>query len=90
MKNNLVKLRQKSKLAQSYVNFYKPTLHGLKKHRILKRLANSKNIAVLPPDKGSETVILNRNSLILFVTVLRSQNHLLNQRYREKNNCNAS
>ena len=48
-----------SNLAHSYVNFYKPTLHALKKHRILKRLAKNKDIVILHPDKGSEIVILN-------------------------------
>ena len=49
-----------SNLAHSYVNSYKLTLHALKKHRILKRLANNKDIVILRPDKGSRTVILNR------------------------------
>ena len=31
-------------LAQSYVNSYKPILHALKKHQILKRLGNNKFI----------------------------------------------
>ena len=33
-----------SNLAHSYVNSYKPTLHTLKKHRILKRLTRNKDI----------------------------------------------
>ena len=33
-----------SYLAHSYVNSSKPTLHALKKSRILKRLANNKDI----------------------------------------------
>ena len=33
-----------SNLAHSYVNSYKPTLHALKKTRILKRLANNTDI----------------------------------------------
>ena len=53
-----------SNLAHCYVNSYKPTLHALKKHRILKRLANNKDIVILRPDKGSGTVILNRDEYI--------------------------
>ena len=53
-----------SNLAHSYVNSYNPTLHALKKHRILKRLANNKDIVILRPDKGSGTVILNRDDYI--------------------------
>ena len=64
MKNNLVNLTKISNLAHSYVNFYKPTLHALKKHRILKRLANNKDIVILRPDKGSRAVILNRDDYI--------------------------
>ena len=30
-----------SNLAHSYVNSYKPTMHALKEHRFLKRLANN-------------------------------------------------
>ena len=51
-------------MAHSYVNSYKPTLHALKKHRILKRLANNKYIVILSPDKGSGTIILNRDEYI--------------------------
>ena len=46
-------------LTHSYVNSYKPTLRALKKHRILKRLANNKDIFILRPDESSGTVILN-------------------------------
>ena len=53
-----------SNLAQSYANSYKPTLHALKKHRNFKRLANNKDIVILRPDKGSGTVILNRDDYI--------------------------
>ena len=53
-----------SNLAHCYVNSYKSTLHALKKHRIFKRLANNKDIVILHPDKGSETVILNRDEYI--------------------------
>ena len=53
-----------SNLAHSYANSYKPALHALKKHRIFKRLANNKDIVILRPDKGSATVILNRDDYI--------------------------
>ena len=52
-----------SNLTHSYVNSYKPTLHALKKHRILKRSAN-KDKVILRPDKGSGTIILNRDEYI--------------------------
>ena len=60
-KNSLVKLRKKCSLAHSYVNSYKSTFHALKKYRILRRLTNNKKIVILRPDKGSGTVILNRD-----------------------------
>ena len=53
-----------SNLAHSYANSYKPTLQALKKHRICQRLANNKDIVILRPDKGSGTVILNRDDYI--------------------------
>ena len=53
-----------SNLAHSYVNNYKPTLHALKKHRILKRSVSNKDIVVLRPDEGSGTVVLNRNDYV--------------------------
>ena len=53
-----------SNLAHSYVNSYNPTMLALKKHQILKRLANNKDIVILRPDKGSGTVILNRDEYI--------------------------
>ena len=53
MKTNLVKLRQKSNLVRNYVNSYKPTLHSLQKHRILKKLADNEDIVIIRPDKGS-------------------------------------
>ena len=53
-----------SNLAYSYVNSYNPTLLALKKHWILKRSANNKDIVILRPDKGSGAVILNRDEYI--------------------------
>ena len=75
-----------SNLAHSYVNSYKATLHALEKHRVLKRVANNKDIAILRPDKGSGTVVLirdntSRNYLILLVTLLTAKNYLLIQHY---------
>ena len=51
-------------MADSYVNSYKPPLDALKKHQILKRLARHEVIFILRPDKGSGTVILNRDDYI--------------------------
>ena len=72
-------------MAHSYVNSYKLTLHALKKHRILKRLANNKDIVILRPDKGSGTVILNRDEYIKKLSDIISdtskfKNYLLIQR----------
>ena len=53
-----------SNLVDSYVNSYKPILHALKKHRIVKRLLSTKDIVILRPDKGSGTIILNRDEYI--------------------------
>ena len=53
-----------SNLAHSYVNSYKRTFHALRKYRILKRLANNKDIVILRPEKGRGTVILNRGDYI--------------------------
>ena len=53
-----------SNLAHSCANCYKPTLHALKKHRFFKRLANNKVIVILHPNKGSGTVILNRDDYV--------------------------
>ena len=54
----------KFNLAHSYINSYKPASHALKKHRILKIFPNNKDIVILHPDKGSGTVILNRDDYI--------------------------
>ena len=47
-------------LANSYVNACKLTKNSLKKHKILKRLRESKDIVILKADKGCGTVILDR------------------------------
>ena len=49
-----------SHLANSYVNAYKPTKNYLKKHKILKRLRESKDIVILRSDKGCGIVILDQ------------------------------
>ena len=49
-----------SHLANSYINAYKPTKNSLKKHKILKKLRDSKVIVILRRDKGCGTVILDR------------------------------
>ena len=68
-----------------YQHSYIPTLHILKKKKILKRLGSSKYIAILLPDKESLSycgrVILKRDDyikkifdyLILLVTLLSSK-----------------
>ena len=53
-----------SNLAQRYVNSYKPILPALEKHQILKRLAKNNDIVNFLPDKGSGTVILNKDDHI--------------------------
>ena len=55
------KLRSEiSHLANNYISSYKPNKNTLKKHGILKRLKNNKDIVIIRPDKGSGVVILNR------------------------------
>ena len=49
-----------SHLANSYVNAYRPTKNYLKKHKILKRLRESKDIVILRSDKGCGIVILDQ------------------------------
>ena len=43
-----------SDLAHGYVNSYKRTLHALRKYRILKRLANNKDIVIYVQKKVVE------------------------------------
>ena len=50
-----------SYLAHQYHSSYKPTSSSLKKHRILKKLRNNKNIIITRPDKGNGVVILERD-----------------------------
>lgn len=47
-------------LANNYVSSYKPSLASLKKHSILKKLKNKKEIIITRPDKGNGVVIMNR------------------------------
>ena len=49
-----------SALAHEYCASYEPSRQALKKHAILKRLRNNKNIVICKPDKGNSVVILNR------------------------------
>ena len=49
-----------SHLANSYYSNYKPTRAALRKHRILKKLKNSKDIVILQPDKGNGVAIMNK------------------------------
>ena len=48
-----------SHLANSYYSNYKPTRADLKKHGILKKLRNNKDIVILRPDKGNGVVIMD-------------------------------
>ena len=55
------KLRaQLPQLANSYYSKYKPSIQMLKKHGILKKLRENKNIVITHPDKGTGVVIMNR------------------------------
>ena len=71
LKNNEEAGRTKSELsylANSYYYNYHPTKQTLKKHGVLKRLKNKKDIIILKPDKGNSVVVLDRgvyNSCIL-------------------------
>ena len=53
-----------SHLANTYYNTYRPSRDSLKKHRILKKLKNNKDIMITKPDKGNGVVIMDRNSYI--------------------------
>ena len=58
---NLSSLKvQLSYLANSYYCNYKPTKSTLKKHSILKKLKNNKDIIITHPDKGEGVVIINK------------------------------
>ena len=82
-------------MADNHANSYKPTLHALRKHRILKRLANNKDIVLVRSDKGSGTVILNRDGYIKKLSDILSdtsklKSYPLIHRQREKDNCSSS
>ena len=51
---------QLSQLANSYYSKYKPSTQTLKKHGILKKLRENKDIVITYPDKGNGVVIMNR------------------------------
>ena len=48
-------------LANNYTSSYRPSKAALKKHSILKKLKNNKNIIITRPDKGNGVVIMNRS-----------------------------
>ena len=49
-----------SHLANSYNSNYKSTRTALKKHGILNKLRNNKDIVILRPDKGNGVVIMDK------------------------------
>ena len=49
-----------SQLGNSYYSKYKPFTQTLKKHGILKKLRENKDIVITHPDKGNRLVIMNR------------------------------
>ena len=49
-----------SQLGNSYYSKYKPSTQTLKKHGILKKLRENKDIVITHPDKGNGVVIMNR------------------------------
>ena len=55
---------QLSHLENSYYSYYKPSVSTLKKHGILKRLRNNREIVILRPDKGNGVVIMSRKDYI--------------------------
>ncbi len=48
-------------LANCYTSSYKPSHASMKKHSILKKLKNNKDIVITRPDKGNGVVIMNRS-----------------------------
>ena len=68
-----------SYVAKSYVYNYNPSL---KKHCLLKRLRNNKDIVILKPDKGNRVVVLDRkvyNAVLLKIISDTSKFKLLTQ-----------
>ena len=53
-------LRAESQLANLYYSKYKPSTQTLKKHGILKKLRENKDIAITHPEKGNGVAIKNR------------------------------
>ena len=49
-----------SQLGNSYYSKSKPSTQTLKKHGILKKLRENKDIVITHPDKGNRVVIMNR------------------------------
>ena len=48
-------------LANNYTSSYNPSYSSLKKHSILKKLKNKKDIIITRPDKGNGVVVMNRS-----------------------------
>ena len=67
-----------SHLANSYYSNYKPTRAALKKHGILKKMRNNKDIVILRPEKGSGVVIMNK------ITYKSNMHELLNDKSKFK------
>ena len=49
-----------SNIAQNYISNYRLSPDDIRKHKIIKRLQNNKNLVITRPDKGSGTVILDK------------------------------
>ena len=56
---------QLSHLENSYYSYYKPSVSTLKKHGILKRLRNNREIVILRPGKGNSVVIIERTIFVV-------------------------
>ena len=49
-----------SYLANNYVNTYKPSKNSLRKHKIIKKIRDNKDILITKPDKDNGVIIVNR------------------------------
>ena len=49
-----------SYLANNYVNQYKPSKNSLRKHKIIKKIRDNKDILITKPDKDNGVIIVNR------------------------------
>ena len=59
-----------SSLAQNYCSSYKPTRQTLKKHGILKKLRQNKNIVICKPDKGNSVTTKGYSTSFVIVRSL--------------------